>query len=296
MRRLQDEVREVVAREGLIARKDHPELLGAIERLVRTGELAAVLPGVYSTTQAAGRRDIRARALVLRSPDAVLIRRSAAQQTFWPGLRGEVVTAALRASRAESEGFRFERRRLPLELVLQRGRLRMTVPALTALDLHDEVGADGIDQALRTRATTLAALRRALELTQRRRGNRDRRAMLLDSRDEPWSAAERLCHRLLRRAGITGWEANLPLVVDGSLYYLDIAFRSLRLAVEIDGRLHEDDLGVFENDRWRQNALVLAGWTVLRFTWAMLRDHPDVVVDAIRAATTKQRRRFPGPR
>ena len=48
--------------------------------------------------------------------------------------------------------------------------------------------------------------------------------------------------------------------------------------IEIDGRLHEDDPDVFENDRWRQDALVLEGWTVLRFTWRMLEDHPEVVV------------------
>jgi very-short-patch-repair endonuclease len=31
----------------------------------------------------------------------------------------------------------------------------------------------------------------------------------------------------------------------------------------------------------RQNALVANGWLVLRFTWRMLREHPDVVVAAI---------------
>lgn len=295
MRRLQDEVREIVAREGVVLRRDHPELRGAIERLVRTGELVAVLPGVCSTEDAAERHDVRVLALALRDADAVLVRRTAARLTFWPGLRSEVVEAALRAPRAAAAGYRFERRTVPPELVLARGRLQMSVPALTALDLVHEVGGDGIDQALRTRSATLAGLRRALELSPHRPGNTDRRALVLDSRDEPWSAAERVCHRLLRDAGITGWQANRPVVVEGSLYYLDVAFRAIRLALEVDGRLHEDDPDVFENDRWRQNALVLQGWTVLRFTWAMLRDHPDVVLHDVREAIAAQRRRFSYP-
>ena len=54
--------------------------------------------------------------------------------------------------------------------------------------------------------------------------------------------------------------------------------------IEIDGRFHEDDQDVFEEDRLRQNALVRAGWRVLRFTYAMLVNNPVYVVAIIRAA------------
>jgi len=36
------------------------------------------------------------------------------------------------------------------------------------------------------------------------------------------------------------------------LFYLDIAFTKQKLAIEIDGRLHETDEELFESDRWRQ--------------------------------------------
>jgi hypothetical protein len=62
----------------------------------------------------------------------------------------------------------------------------------------------GHRSSLRTRATTLAHLQRAMELTTARVGNPTRRQLLLDSRSEPWSEAERSLHRLLRAAGITG--------------------------------------------------------------------------------------------
>ena len=44
----QDELRDLVARRGVVGRRDHPALAGSIDRLLRSGELAAVLPGVYA--------------------------------------------------------------------------------------------------------------------------------------------------------------------------------------------------------------------------------------------------------
>jgi very-short-patch-repair endonuclease len=146
------------------------------------------------------------------------------------------------------------------------------------------VGGDAIDQALRTRATTLAHLQRAMELTAARVGNPTRRRLLLESRAEPWSKAERLFHRLLRDAGITGWQANLPVVLRGSTVYLDVVFRRLKLVIEIDGRLYHTGAEVFETDRRRQNLLVLDGWCVLRFTWTMIEEHPEEVIDMVRDA------------
>jgi very-short-patch-repair endonuclease len=282
MTKLQDEVRTIVRRDGVVCRRDEPRLRSSIDWLIRTGELAAVLPGVYA---AVGQTDdFRVRVLALRrwSPDAVLTGAAAARLTFWRKIRVSDVHAAT-DKQAVHAGFRLVRRTIPDELVWERNGLRLTVPALTALDLC-EAGTDGIDHALRSRAATLAGLWRAFELTRGRRGNRQRLRHLLDSRAEPWSAAERLCHRLLHGAGIEGWTANLPVRAGGRNYFLDVAFPDLGVVVEIDGRLHEDDPDIFENDRWRQNDLVLDGWIVLRFTWTMLDQHPDVVLAKIQAA------------
>ncbi len=115
-------------------------------------------------------------------------------------------------------------------------------------------------------------------------GNPARRRLLLDSRDEPWSAAERLLHRLLRSAGITGWKANQTVAVAGSMYCPDALFRRFRLILEVDGRQFHSEPEVFEADRWRQNLLVLDGWCVLRFTYAMLSERPAEVLELIRHA------------
>lgn len=52
---------------------------------------------------------------------------------------------------------------------------------------------------------------------------------------------------------------------------VDLALPELRIAIEHDGQAVHDRAGAFAADRRRQNALVAAGWTVLRFTAADLR-------------------------
>ena len=178
-------------------------------------------------------------------------------------------------------GYAFSRRRIPEELIAWRDGMRYTAPALTAIDLATFACSDAIDIALRVRAAILADMYEALSLTPHRAGNRERLKLLIDSRGAPWSAAERLGHRLLRTARIKGWQSNLPVLINGQVFYIDIAFKQQKLAIEIDGRLHETDESLFESDRWRQNALVADGWRVLRFTWAMLRDHPDIFLSAV---------------
>lgn len=274
----------LLSQEGVLARRQHPKLASTLDWMLRQGELRAVLPGIYAAASDADSLPARLAALPLWDPDAVLIGASAAQQSFWPSLRADPVTCAVKYHRPSQPGFAFTRRTVPAELVVARAGLRRTGPALTALDLCTSRGGEGIDQALRARAATLRQLHDALGLTGCRRGNRQRRALLLESRDEPWSEAERRFHVLLREAGITGWRANRPVLVDGAPYYLDVCFERLRLAIEIDGREHYTDAAAFENDRSRQNRLVLDGWRVLRFTWQMLVDEPEQVLAIVRAA------------
>jgi hypothetical protein len=104
------------------------------------------------------------------------------------------------------------------------------------------------------------AIAESWRLTPHRAGNRERLKLLIDSRGEPWSAAERLGHRLLRTARIKGWQPNLPVLIDGQVFYIDIAFKQQKLAIEIDGRLHETDEDLFESDRGaKTRSLLMAG-------------------------------------
>jgi hypothetical protein len=86
---------------------------------------------------------------------------------------------------------------------------------------------------------------------------------------------------LLTKAGLTGWRANVVLEEVG---VLDFAFVAQRVAIEIDGRAWHVDRDRFQHDRTRQNRLVAASWTVLRFTWEDVKYRLDTVLADISAA------------
>lgn len=65
---------------------------------------------------------------------------------------------------------------------------------------------------------------------------------------------------------------------------VDLAFPELRIAIEYDGREVHERQDVFARDRQRQNDLVQAGWTVLRFTAADLRHGAASAVAQVLAA------------
>jgi very-short-patch-repair endonuclease len=286
------DIQHILASNLVIAARDHPQLRGAIQWRVRTGELKVVLPGVYAPAATASSVATRMAAVGRWDPDAVLTHEGAAAASFWPGLAVPVVRCAVRHYRAPQPGFAFSRGQIPPELVWSRKGMRLASPAITALDLCETLGGGAIDRpgahhrALRTRSTTLASMHAALNLTKGRAGNPRRQQLLLDSRDEPWSEAERQFHRLLRAAGITGWQANQAVRLGGVTVCPDVLFRRLRLVIEIDGREFHSDPEVFESDRRRQNLLVLNGWRVLRVTWQMIQTDPDQVIAMVREAIT----------
>jgi very-short-patch-repair endonuclease len=101
------------------------------------------------------------------------------------------------------------------------------------------------------------------------------------------SGFERLVAVLLRQAGLPAPVLQHRVRVDGRDYRIDLAYPANRLALELDGGIHmRRDL--WENDHLRQNALILAGWTVLRFTWREYAEHPGRLVAAVRAALPSQ--------
>jgi len=111
-----------------------------------------------------------------------------------------------------------------------------------------------------------------------RTGNRALRTLAAQLGDGAAAQSERLLHRLLRKAGITGWMPNYPVWAGGELVaVLDIALPGKKIAIEVDGWAYHSDVDRFRRDRARQNDLIMLGWTVLRFTWADLTERPGYV-------------------
>jgi len=63
---------------------------------------------------------------------------------------------------------------------------------------------------------------------------------------------------------------------------VDFAYPDACVAIEVDGYESHSSVGAFRHDRARQNELVAAGWTVLRFTWHDVTRQPERVVTSIR--------------
>lgn len=285
-------VNDLLVDGGTVIRRAALDRAGqrALERAHRGRLVTRLLPGTYARTEIAGELSTRVLAVGVWQPDAVIAGRAAAHLTFWPALSVGDIDVVRDGPPPHAKGYVFHERRVDTTFVVESGGVRVTRPALTAVDLADTLGGDAIDTVLRSRAARIADLWEAFDAHPGRRGNVARRRLLIESRNEPWSAAERLGHALLRQHRITGWQANYEVRVLGSRYFIDIAFPGARLAIEIDGRFHEDDRTVFESDRYRQNGLVRAGWQMLRFTYAMLVHEPDYVISAIRQALASARR------
>ncbi|MEZ5246194.1 MAG: type IV toxin-antitoxin system AbiEi family antitoxin domain-containing protein [Acidimicrobiales bacterium] len=88
--------------------------------------------------------------------------------------------------------------------------------------------------------------------------------------------------RVIEAAGLPAPVLQHPVPVSGGRRFIDVAYPSLRLALEYDGVDEHTRIDRFVDDRVRQNDLTLRGWTVLRYTHVQLRDRPWEVVAQIR--------------
>jgi very-short-patch-repair endonuclease len=112
------------------------------------------------------------------------------------------------------------------------------------------------------------------------RGSAGIAVLLVAAADRADSAAERLMMSTLRRIPLGGWVRGHPF----ERWTIDVAFPAAKLAIEVDGWAWHMDVDRFRADRHKGNALVRAGWDVLRFTWHDLTHRPDYVIGEIRAA------------
>jgi very-short-patch-repair endonuclease len=171
-------------------------------------------------------------------------------------------------------------------------RTPLTLPARTLADClrlaPDDRREQLLDAALVRRWVSLDALRPVVGDLRARPGAAVLADLLAGVESGARSRAERLAQQVLPRTGLSGWRWNHAVALpDGGLAVVDAALPHLRIAVEIDGRAFHIDPSAFQRDRTRQNALVAAGWTVLRFTWADLVHRPDEVVATVLAAVAR---------
>lgn len=264
--------------------------LRQVRHRVRTGQWTKLHPGVYLVGRREADHQASTRAAVAwAGPGAVASGLTAAwwwQLRDWAPGAAEVTVPWTRSRRCPPDVVLRRRNLDPVDLVVLRG-LPVTALPLTVLDAAAALGNDSgrplVDRALQRRVS-FGQLHAAYCRSFGRHGTPWLGLVLWQAADGACSQAERVTHRLLRGARIDGWVANHLVVLSGVEYWIDIAFVERRLAIEVDGWAWHCGVDRFVRDRRRQNALILAGWTVLRFTWHDLTSRPQVVVAQIRAA------------
>ena len=197
----------------------------------------------------------------------------------------ELLTSPRRHLRARP-GTRIIRRGLP-----SADRAWLKAPPVTGLALSALTGAlalgkDGpalLDRALHTRVS-LSDVRLAHYRNLGMYGSAGAGQLIRAAADGSAAASERRFIALLKDASIRGWRVNYQWNPANARTTVDIAFVAEKLAVEIDGWAWHHSADRFQRDRAKQNQLVGAGWTFLRFTWFDLTDRPDDIIRQVRAA------------
>lgn len=139
-----------------------------------------------------------------------------------------------------------------------------------------------IDMAIRSGLTDNLALWRHGHSVSGRPGSARLRALARVAAPAE-SPMETRLRWLLHEAGLPRPQVQTDLR-DGTGRFLgraDLYYPASRLAIEFDGGQHRESL--VADDR-RQNALITAGYQVLRFTTADLRGRPQVITAQVRAA------------
>jgi very-short-patch-repair endonuclease/predicted transcriptional regulator of viral defense system len=299
---------ELAARQhGVVARRQLAAI-GVTRQMVASrvagGQLVRVHRGVYAVGHARLRREGWWMAAVLAAgPGALLSHRDAAALHGLrpPGDRGRVeVTTTGRAASTP----------------------RIDVHATTVLDARDaasvaDIPTTGIARTLVDLAAVASPreLRKALEEAERQRRldatgieevlgrTRGRRgaghAAMREALARLGAVGARVTKSELEDRFVALFDAHdLPRPATNASVQgmeVDACWPQQRVVVELDGWADHGTRDAFQRDRERGNALELAGWRLLRFTWADVARHPQETAATVRGALARGRRYPPSP-
>ena len=260
----------------------------------RRGQLRRVRPGVFATPGSKPTDLQRLMAILLAGGDGALASHRAAAW-LWNLVDDLILEITVpRTRRPRLEGARVHRLEddHPGRPSIRHG-IPVTNPLRTLCELGSVVSVDvlnlAVERALAARLVSVSGLRR--EATRAAgRGRRGPRSLIdvLDARAlrdrPPDSVFESRVAALFRRHGLPRALYQYTVRHNGRfLARVDFAYPEWRLAMEFDGHDAHRTPGQLQRDLTRQNLLVTAGWTVLRFTWADVVERPEMVAATIRA-------------
>jgi hypothetical protein len=267
-----------------------------LHRRRASGRVQLVYPGIYSIAGAPPTWHQRLLGACLAvGPTGAASHRSAAR--LWGLVEGEqpieVTVPLARAPRLPDVGVH-RSTDLTREQVVRRRGIPVTNPLRTMVDLGAVLGPEEVETALERglvpRLFSIGAIEHALdELGRSGRSGCGVLRRVLDDRalgdDRPDGLLEPRMARLLRDAGVP--RPRFQYVVrdeaGGFLARVDFAHPEKKVAIEVDGWSAHASPGALQSDLERQNRLVAAGWTLLRFTWHDVVRRPTDVARVLRS-------------
>jgi very-short-patch-repair endonuclease len=250
-----------------------------IMRRLKAQEWRRLFAGVYGLPGAPDRWEQRLMAAVLHAgPGAVAARRAAGMLWELEGVACDVAEVSTPRHLRSTKGVRA---RIVEDMDRSDVAVRRSIPVTSAArTLVDLAGATSeqaleiaLEDALRRGLTSVEHLAATLERlgSQGRRGA-GRLRRLLEARgsgERPTeSALETRLGRVIRKSALPR-PVRQHSVWQGATFVarVDYAYPEIRLAVEGDGYRYHTGRAAWRRDLERMNALIAAGWVVLRFTW-----------------------------
>ena len=273
-------VAALLADHGVISLSKHPSLSRTLRRLVRDGTLALPLPGTFILTASGYGGWLRA-VTAWAGRDGALHGATAAN--LWLGDSRPSVTQLAHPSLRSRSSVSVWRYAIEPQFVVARDGIRTVNAAYASVELAASDDGRALTEAMRRRLATVDEIREILDSLAGTSGQAVRRCVVESCLSNPWSYAELRLHRILRRAGITGWVGNVPLRVGGQVLQPDVLFPVAKIVIEFDGRAFHSSRTEFIEDREKQNTYITNGYLVLRFAWHHL-DDPDYVIAMVRRA------------
>ncbi len=264
---------------GIVASRQLDLDAHAVRRRTAAGRLHRVHRGVYAVGHLGLGREARWLAAVLACGDgAVLSHRSAA--TLWAIRLGELFRAEVTTEYDRRHaGIATHRASLaPQDRAIHRA-IPVTSPARTLVDLAHLLHRDELVRALREAMFRRLYDRAAIQDALTRRPSKAL-AQLLTEASVTQSMLEDRFLEICARHRLPAPQTQHRI---GAKRY-DFAWPQQRVVVETDSWLAHGTPYAFQADRAQTNALQLAGWLVLRFTWADLTRRGRTVAVSVRRA------------
>jgi very-short-patch-repair endonuclease len=264
----------------------------AISARLQAGRLHRLHAGVY----AVGHRVIPKQgwwiaAVLASGPDALLSHHTAAALWGLRGYSGGAIHVTVPRKSTSSKRIRRHLSHVPPDERSEKEGIPTTSVHRTIFDLAATTSIDDviamIKEAEYLNLWDRLSLWDLLERYPAKRGSRNLRSALQRITEEPTgrkrSELEKRFAPFLRRHNLPLPRFNDWIALDPKPYRADCHWPQRRLIVELDGWDGHSTRSAFQDDRARDRALKVAGYSVIHLTWAQLDSEPAQVVADLHA-------------